>query len=128
MKRNKLFLFVIAGALLAIVAACAPGAQLPVTGGTDSPGASAIAPNTAVQAAQQWLAQELNVTVPEVTIVRAEQTEWQDSCLGLGQANESCLQVVTPGWLAVFAVNGQEYEVHLDETGSTVRLVTPSGS
>jgi hypothetical protein len=132
MKLNKPFTSVLAGALL-VIAACTPGTQLPVTGGTPSPGASGetaltVTPNVAVQAAQQWLAQELNVTVPEVEVVSVEQTEWPDSCLGLGQANESCLQAVTPGWLAVFRVNGQEYKVRTDETGSTVRLVTPSAS
>jgi hypothetical protein len=25
--------------------------------------------------------------------------EWPDSCLGLGGADESCAQVMTPGWL-----------------------------
>ncbi|MGQ0601127.1 MAG: hypothetical protein ACT4QE_05450 [Anaerolineales bacterium] len=125
---NKPLMFALVSAVLVMVAACSPGAQLPVTGSTALPDASAIAPNAAVQAAQQWLAQELNVTVPEVGIVRVEQTEWPDSCLGVGQANESCLQVITPGWLAVFTVNGQEYEVHTDDTGSTVRLMTPSGS
>ena len=79
-------------------------------------------PPVAVLAAQDWLAKELNVQAPEVEIVTVEQAEWPDSCLGLGGANESCAQVVTPGWRAVFNVNGQRYEVRTNETGSDIRL------
>lgn len=75
----------------------------------------------AVLAAQNWVAQQLNETVEQVELISVEQTEWTDSCLGLGQLNESCAQVITPGWQAIFRVNGQEYEVRTNEDGSTVR-------
>jgi heat shock protein HslJ len=45
----------------------------------------------------------------------------------LGRPNESCLQAITPGWRAVFEINGQRYEVRTDETASTMRLATPEG-
>lgn len=75
----------------------------------------------AVLAAQAWVAEQLGTTVEQIEVVSVEQTEWSDSCLGLGQANESCAAVVTPGWRAVFLVDGQEYEVRTDETGSVIR-------
>jgi hypothetical protein len=46
----------------------------------------------------------------------------------LGRLNESCLQAITPGWRAVFEINGQRYEVRTDETGSTIRLASPEGA
>jgi putative lipoprotein len=46
----------------------------------------------------------------------------------LGRPNESCLQAVTPGWQAVFEINGQRFEVRTDETGSVIRLASPEGT
>lgn len=107
------------------LAACAPqGSGVPVTGQTPSPGL----PPKAVLDAQQWLATQLSVAVEQVQIMEVEQAEWSDSCLGLGGPNESCLQVITPGWRAVFEINGQLYEVRTDETGSIIRLASPQGT
>lgn len=78
-------------------------------------------PPEAVLEAQSWLAEQLNVAVEDVEIVATEQMEWTDSCLGLGGAAEICATVITPGWQANFDVNGQQYEVRLDETGTTIR-------
>ena len=78
-------------------------------------------PPEAVLEAQSWLAEQLNVAVADVEIVSTEQVEWTDSCLGLGGAAEICAAVMTPGWRADFEVNGQPYEVRVDETGATIR-------
>lgn len=47
--------------------------------------------------------------------------DWTDSCLGLGEPNETCAQVITPGWLLVFEVNGQEFRFRADQTGAVIR-------
>jgi ABC-type glycerol-3-phosphate transport system substrate-binding protein len=106
-KRVSLILVV----LLLLLAACGPTAT--GTEENDTP--------AAVQEAQAWLAEQLNVSVEDVTVVSTEQVEWTDSCLGLGGAAEICAAVITPGWQANFEVDGQEYEVRLDETGASVR-------
>lgn len=114
-----------------LLAACAPAAQeneVPVTGGTqpaDTPSVPVDLPPEAVLNAQQWLSDQLSVAIEQVRIVEVEQAVWTDSCLGLGGANESCLRADTPGWRAVFDVNGQTYEVRTDETASTIRMATP---
>ena len=113
------------------LAACVPqGPGRPVTG--ETPGASPVPaspdlPVKAVLDAQQWLATQLSVAVDQVQLIEAEPAEWTDSCLGLGQPNESCLQVITPGWWAVFEINGQRYEVRTDQTGSVIRAASPQG-
>lgn len=56
-----------------------------------------------------------------IQIQSVEKTEWSDSCLGLGGADKSCAQVITPGWLLAFSINGQEYRYRVDETGTVVR-------
>ena len=120
--------------LALILAACAPqGNGIPVTGETAVSGvATAVAtvgvPPQAILAAQQWLATQLSMAAEQVQVSDVEHVEWTDSCLGLGRANESCLQAITPGWRAIFEINGQRYEVRTDETGSAIRLASPEGT
>lgn len=78
--------------------------------------------DTAAAAAQEFLVGELGVALGDVQIVSSEPTEFSDSCLGLGGPAESCLQVITPGWIIMAEVAGQSYEVHVDETGQQVRV------
>jgi heat shock protein HslJ len=116
---------------LLLLAACAPQiAGMPVTG--ETPGASPVpalpdVPAQVVLAAQQWLAAQLSVAVDQVQLIEAAPAEWTDSCLGLGQPNESCLQAITPGWMVIFEINGQRYEVRTDQTGSVIRVAAPQG-
>ena len=78
--------------------------------------------DAAVAAAQEFLASELNVALGDVQVVSAEPTEFNDGCLGFGRPDESCIQVITPGWIVILDVGGQTYEAHTDETGQVVRL------
>jgi heat shock protein HslJ len=131
-SRKKIALSLLIGIILT-VAACAPqGPGVPVTGETPVPSSTpspfAELPPEAVLNAQQWLATQLSVAAEQVQVAEIEQAEWTDSCLGLGRANESCLQAITPGWRSVFEVNGQRYEVRTDATGSTIRLASPTGA
>jgi len=126
MTSNKLFvtLFVL---LIALLAACRPAAPEPGAGET----AATATPETpatdnpadAITAAvKAHLVSELGVAEGDIEVISAEATEFTDSCLGLGGPAESCLQAITPGWLVIVNVAGQEYEVHTDETGQQVRV------
>lgn len=134
MRINHKWLW-IAAVLALLLAACSPGdSPVPGTGGegTAPPGGTDSLPPQAVLAAQTWLAGELGVTPDRVEIVDALQQDWADSCLELGQANESCAAVITPGWRITFSVDGDEYEVRTDEAGTVYRspqlLVPASGT
>ena len=116
--------------VLSLAACGAEDPGVPVTGETaavnltptpTSPGL----PPEAVLRAQGWLAAQLNVPTAQVQFTDVEQAEWSDSCLGLGRLNESCAAVVTPGWRVMFHVNSQRYELRTDETGASIRLVSP---
>lgn len=72
------------------------------------------------------LADELGLSPDEIAIVSAEQTEFSDSCLGLGGPEEMCAQAITPGWLVMLNAGGQEYEAHTDATGVQVRIADES--
>ena len=140
MSNNKLFVLVMV-LLTALLAACQPtGAEPGVdeTSGTSIPESTEIpavetpagsSADAITAAATAYLAGELGVTAEEIEVVSAEPTEFSDSCLGLGGPAESCLQAITPGWLVMLSVAGQEYELHTDETGQQVRLAveTPVG-
>ena len=81
-----------------------------------------MAADTAAAAAQEFVAAELDVALGDVQVVSAEPTEFNDGCLGFGRPDESCIQVITPGWIVILDVGGQTYEAHTDETGQQVRL------
>ncbi|HMB24451.1 MAG: hypothetical protein ACM33V_07595 [Chloroflexota bacterium] len=129
MDFQKKTAYLVISVVILLLAACAPeGPSVPVTGNTSIPNTPAASPEIPPQVvvdAQQWLATQLGIEVEQVQIVEVQPVEWTDSCLGLGQPNESCLQATTPGWQVIFDVNGKRYEVRANETGSTIRLATP---
>jgi hypothetical protein len=63
----------------------------------------------------------LGVPIDQIRIIDVSAQEWQDSCLGLGQPNESCLQVITPGYSLTVEAGGQRYNVRTNQDGSLVR-------
>ncbi|MEX5220209.1 MAG: hypothetical protein NW701_20515, partial [Nitrospira sp.] len=114
--------------LIVLIAACNPtGGTSNVDGARPTATPEAVdAGDAAVAAAVAHLARELGVAEAEIEVVSFEQTEFSDSCLGLGGPAESCLQVITPGWLIMLDVQGQVYEVHTDESGQNVRVAGES--
>lgn len=80
----------------------------------------------AASAAASILAKHLDVAVEAVTLISSEAVDWSDACLGIQQSGQVCAQVITPGYRLVFEVNGQQYEVHTDQTGGSVGIV-PGG-
>ncbi|OUL36025.1 hypothetical protein BV372_08995 [Nostoc sp. T09] len=74
--------------------------------------------NQVLQAASTRLQQPIS----RLNIIQAQQQTWSDGCLGLGNANESCIRAVVPGWRVVVAAVGQTLVYHTDQTGSAVRL------
>lgn len=77
----------------------------------------------AVTAAQQVLADELEITTEEVTIVSFEWMEWPDSCLGVSQPDEMCAAVITPGYQVMLQADGEDYEYHTNLDGTYWREV-----
>jgi hypothetical protein len=76
----------------------------------------------AVVSARTNLAQRTGIPANQIEPVLVEPREWPDSALGCPEPGQSYLQVVTPGYLVVLEAQGQRYEYHTDQTGSSVVL------
>lgn len=70
---------------------------------------------------QNQISATMGVTVGSIQIKQVEKKDWPNSCLGLPKDNESCAEVITPGWLLTFDVNGHEYKYRVDQTGTVIR-------
>lgn len=80
----------------------------------------------AVQAAEDALADRLDVDVSTIVVLEAHEREWSDSCLGLGGPAESCLQAITPGYEVLLVQSGVEYRYRTNADGTSVRAETPA--
>jgi hypothetical protein len=88
----------------------------------DLPGGAAGAPYPpAVAAAMSYVAAARGIDPGSLAVLQYEAEDWPDGCLGLGQANESCAAVVTPGWKVVLELEGSRLTLRTDELGTTVR-------
>jgi hypothetical protein len=66
------------------------------------------------QTAIQDLAAYLGVRAEDVEVKSVEEVEWPDGGLGCTVKDRMYIQVITPGYLFVLEVDGQEYEYHTD--------------
>ena len=70
---------------------------------------------------QNQISQTLGIAVENIKITQVDQKNWPNACLGLPKGDEVCAEVITPGWLLTFNVNGQEYKYRVDKTGTVIR-------
>lgn len=132
MRLEKLIAGLLFASLLlsacSVVPGAAPTATPTASEEVPTPNDAPILPPKAALAAQQLLAEQLNLPVEDVTIALIEETEWSDSCLGLGGPAESCLQAITPGYRVVLNAGGKDYEFRTDREGDAVRAVPGQSS
>ena len=67
------------------------------------------------------IAADLGVPPESVQVVTMESREWPDSSLGCPQPDMLYAQVITPGYLVLVEVSGEQIEYHTDELGTIVR-------
>lgn len=72
--------------------------------------------------ARDFLAAQLNIPSEQIKIVSAEAVDWPDRCLGVVTMGILCAQGVTPGYLVILDVQGQQYELHTDQSGESIRM------
>jgi hypothetical protein len=76
----------------------------------------------AVSAAQQTLALKLGVSSEAIHMLSFAQMTWRDSCLGVENIGQACLDVLTPGYQITLQANGEQYIYHSDERGNKLVL------
>jgi hypothetical protein len=69
----------------------------------------------ALAAAVADLSAKIGVSPDRITLVSVEAGEWSDASLGCPQEGFMYAQVVTPGYLIIFAVDGSEYKYHTNQ-------------
>ncbi len=74
------------------------------------------------QAATVELSDKTGIPVEDMVVVEATSTEWPDACLGLGEPDEVCAELITPGWELTIHADGEYYVVRTDEFGDTIRV------
>lgn len=77
-------------------------------------------PNLAQQAAIQEVSQKYNIPTGQIKIVSTEPKTWPDGCLGVVIPGVLCSQIVTNGYLIKLEANGQQFEIHTNQDGSSV--------
>lgn len=115
MKTIKWIVFL--GCLGVMLSACT--GRLPTT--QEIPLVEDLLPPGAAVEIQNQVSEALGVSIQDIQIKSVEQMDWLDSCLGLGGADEVCEAVITPGWLVVVTVNGDELRYRVNETGTVIR-------
>jgi len=119
----KRFLFIVT-LLVLISASCAPAGQTteePAIPNEDStPTRIPVDLSPAQRAAITDLAEKLNLTADEITIVSTEAVTWPDGCLGVVRIGVMCTQAEVPGFRIILESDGSNYEYHTNQDGSVI--------
>ena len=81
----------------------------------------------AVQAARADLARRSGRAPAEIEVVSVSEMEWSDAALGCPLPDITYAQQVTPGYLVMMTLEGEQYEYHTD-TGQRTILCGEDGS
>lgn len=104
--------------IVMILSACSPGTATEITptptqllNPLESPG--------------EFLAQETGIPSDEITILDSEQVDWTNACLEAPQPDESCAQIIVPGYRISLDTPEGVYQIRTDETGRAHRILPP---
>ena len=117
MSKTWIVILILAGVILAACGA----ARTDVPATQPNPALEDVLPPDVALNVQNQISQTLGVPVESIIIDKVTKMDWPNGCLGLPQGDEVCAEVVTPGWLLTFNINGQEYKYRVDKTGTVIR-------
>ena len=80
----------------------------------------------AVPRAMRKLADALNSSPSELTVLDFESMTWPDACLGIESTLDDCTPGAVTGWTVSLMLNDVRYEVHSDDAGEIVRWTDPT--
>lgn len=106
---------------LALVTACSSnyakgsdGAATPSPPPTVTPTSTPVPPPGAVTAAVAQAAADAGVPVSDVSVTDFHSVDWNDGALGCPEPGKFYQQVITPGYVVLLRVAGQDREYHTD--------------
>lgn len=102
------------GLLLSSCASAIPTTQ-------EIPNVDEVLPPQVAGEIQNQVSEMLGVSLEDIQIEKVEQMDWPNSCLGLPEEGEACTDVITPGWLVIYSINGQEFRYRVNDTGTVIR-------
>ncbi len=74
-----------------------------------------------VTSAISALARQFDVDPAQIDVVAYEYVEWPDSCLGMPEPEEACVEVIALGWRVRLELDGVVHELHSDRLGEQIR-------
>lgn len=75
----------------------------------------------AVLASIQHISEEASLNPSTIQVESYLRVTWPDSCLGLPQPDEGCLEALVDGWQVQLRADDRAWQVHTDEFGTQVR-------
>jgi len=78
-----------------------------------------------VEIVRAAVAEMRGLSLDEITVLEVMEVTFRDGCLELGQAYESCLSALTPGYRVHFQLPDGDAWYHLDQTGAIFREAGP---
>ena len=79
-----------------------------------------------IKMAKDDLAQRLSVEISQIRVLDARDVVWPNSSLGCPQPGMLYAEVLTPGYLILLNVNGQEYEYHAGKNSDAFYCKNPT--
>ena len=80
---------------------------------------TAVNPSPAQQAAIQLVSKKYNLTVDQIKVISIEEVTWPNGCLGVVIPGVMCTDVIVYGFNVKLEANGQQFEIHTNENGSS---------
>ncbi len=81
-----------------------------------------------VELARQDLAKMLGVDSSQITVVKTEEVDWNNSSLGCPKPGMMYTQAIVPGYKVIFSYNQKMYEYHTNKTDRFVTCQSPPTS
>jgi hypothetical protein len=72
------------------------------------------------RAAMQALVAAINAPIDQVQLISTEAVQWPDGCLGIVRMGVMCMRGPIDGFRVILAANGQQYEFHTNQDGTSI--------
>jgi hypothetical protein len=68
----------------------------------------------------QALGEAIHVPIDQIKLISTTAVQWPDRCLGIVRMGVMCAQGVVDGFRIILAANGQQYEFHTNQDGTSI--------